>query len=98
MSKKIKLYDKGDCVEVSTWVNDDTDGFFVPARMIGLVLESHLMDMDVNEGDGVHDKEEWMYRIVLSDGRVTEAWDYEIRPVNVMGKEYNNISRQPIGE
>ena len=51
MSTKIKLYDEGDCVEVSTWTNDETDGFFVPARMIGLVLESHLMDMDVNEGD-----------------------------------------------
>ena len=94
MSTKIKLYDEGDCVEVATWINDETDGFFVPTRQIGLVLEAELVEMDVDEGSGVHDKEEWLYRVVLPCGRITEVWDYEVRPVNAMGKEYNNISRQ----
>ena len=84
MSKKIKLYDKGDCVEVSTWDSCSEDGFFRPGRAIGLVLEAELVEMDVNEGDGIHDKHEWMYRVVLPDGRVTEVWDYEIKPVNIL--------------
>jgi len=97
MSTKIKLYDEGDCVEVSTWVNDDSDGFFVPGKFIGLVLEAELIEMDGESG--LHDPTcEWMYRVVLPDGRVTEAWDYEVRPVNVMGKEYNTVSHQPEGE
>ena len=97
MSKKIRLYGKGDCVEVSTWIHDTRDGFFVPARMVGLVIESELIHMGSNEELSMHDEEEWMYRVILPDGRVTEVWDYEIRPVNVMGKEYNNISHKPKG-
>ena len=96
MSKKIKLYEHGDCVEVSMWLNDDADGFFIPGKIIGLVLESELVEMDGESG--LHDPTcEWMYRVILPDGRVTEAWDYEIKPVNVMGKEYNTISHQPEG-
>ena len=77
-------------------MSDDTDGFFVPTRMVGLVLEAELIDMDDNAvvGDG----KEWMYRVVLPSGRITEVWDYEIKPVNVMGKEYNNISHKPEGD
>lgn len=86
MSKKIKLYDKGDCVEVQTWINDERDGFFVPTRQIGLVLEAELVEMDVNEGGGVHDKHEWLYRVILPSGRITEVWDYEVKPVNAMNK------------
>lgn len=93
MPKKIKLYDKGDCVEVSTWDCVDTDGFFRPGRAIGLVLEAEYVDMDTDENG--EDRHEWMYRVILPDGRVTEVWDYEVKPVNVMGKEYNNISHQP---
>ena len=93
VSKKIKLYDKGDCVEVSTWEGCSEDGFFHNVQIVGLVLEAELVEMDVNEGDGIHDKHEWMYRVILPSGIVTEAWDYELKPVNVMGKEYNNISR-----
>lgn len=93
MSKKIKLYDEGDCVEVSTWVNDDTQGFFVPAKIIGLVLEAELVEMDGESG--LHDPTcEWMYRISVSNGKIVEAWDYEIRPVNVMGKDYNTSTNQ----
>ena len=80
MPEKIAMYDIGDCVEVSTWINDDTDGFFVPSRQIGLVLESMLVDMD--DPDGKHDGKEWLYRVSLPDGRVTEVWDYEVKPVN----------------
>lgn len=94
MSKKIKLYTKGDCVEVSTWMHDTTDGFFVPTRMIGLVVEAELVQMGSNEKMNIHDAEEWMYRVVLPDGRVTEAWDYELKPVNIMAKEYNNLSHK----
>ncbi len=97
MSKKIKLYVKGDCVEVATYVHDTLDGFFVPARMIGLVVESELVQMGSNEQMNMHDEEEWMYRIILPDGRVTEVWDYEIRLVNTMATEYNNISHKPKG-
>ena len=64
--------------------------------MVGLVLEAELVEMD--DPNGNHDGHEWMYRVILPSGRVTEVWDYEIRPVNVMGKEYNNISHQPEGE
>lgn len=97
MPKKIKLYDKGDCVEVATWVNDETDGFFVPGKFIGLILEAELVEMD-GESGMFESTTEWMYRVILPDGRVTEAWDYEIRPVNVMGKEYNTVSHKPKGE
>ena len=90
MPEKIAMHDVGDCVEVSTWINDIEDGFFKPARAIGLVLEAELVDMDVNEGDGIHDKQEWMYRVLLYDGRVTEVWDYEIKHVNSNNIKYNN--------
>lgn len=96
MSEKIKLYDTGDCVQVHCWGGTDSAGFFESVNRIGLVLEAELVDMDVNEGDGVHDKQEWMYRVSLPDGRIVEAWDYEIRPVNVMGKEYNTLSQQAL--
>lgn len=96
MPKKIKLYDYGDCVQVSTWINDNTEGFFIPDQVIGLVLEAEYVEMDEFSGE---DGYEWMYRVVLPDGRVTEVWDYEIKPVNVMGKEYNNIyHKKPEGE
>ena len=98
MSTKIKLYDTGDCVEVSTWGGTDKDGFFQNIQVVGLVLEAELFEMDVNEYEKEHGKphHEWMYRILLPDGHITEAWDYEIKPVNVMGKEYNNISQQAL--
>ena len=93
MSTKIKLYEKGDCVEVSTWDCCCEDGFFKPGRAIGLVLEAQLVEMDdanpAFEGDDGH---EWMYRVVLPDGRVTEVWDYEVRPVNSLNTKYNNLS------
>ena len=97
MSKKIKLYDTGDCVEVSTWDSCCEDGFFKPGRAIGLVLEAVYVEMDdANPAFEGEDGHEWMYRVILPDGRVTEVWDYEIRPVNVMGKEYNTISQQAL--
>lgn len=78
---------------VSTWDCMGEDGFFKPGRAIGLVLEADLIEMDPEDTyrDATY---EWMYRVALPDGRIVEAWDYEIRPVNVMGKEYNNISQQ----
>jgi hypothetical protein len=97
MSTKIKLYDEGDCVEVTVW-NHNRDDFFTPAGIIGLILEAELVTMDVDLGDGLNEKEEWMYRVSIPNGKIVEAWDYEIKPVNVMGKEYNNISHQPEGE
>jgi len=98
MSKKIAQHAIGDCVEVSTWMHE-TDGFFHPNRAIGLVLEAELVEMDMDDIDNPsHDDEEWLYRVSLPDGRVTEVWDYEIKPVNAMGKEYNNISHQPEGD
>ena len=87
---KIKLYDKGDCVEVSTWDSACEEGFFKPGRAIGLVLEAQLVEMDSE--DAHHDCREWMYRVILPDGRVCEVWDYEVRPVNTLTTEYNNIS------
>tara|TARA_B100000963_G_C22139194_1_gene456740 strand:- start:89 stop:340 length:252 start_codon:yes stop_codon:yes gene_type:complete len=81
MSEKIAQHSIGDCVEVSTWEHE-TDGFFHPGHAIGLVIERELVEMDVNEGDGIHDKQEWMYRVSLSDGRIVEAWDYEVKIVN----------------
>ena len=96
MSKKIKLYDTGDCVEVSTWDCIGIDGHFKPGREIGLVLEADLVEMDGSDNNHIDPINEWMYRVSLPDGRIVEAWDYEIRPVNVMGKEYNNISQQAL--
>lgn len=96
MPKKIKLYDTGDCVEVTTWQGCDKEGFFNNVQVVGLVLEAELVDMD-GESGLFDPTQEWMYRVSLPDGTVAEAWDYEIRPVNVMGKEYNNISPQTRG-
>lgn len=91
MPKKIKLYDKGDCVEVATWTEDEGDNrFFMSNRAIGLVLEAEYVIMD----EDIEDQHEWLYRVILPDGRVTEVWDYEIRPVNSLAKPYNNISHK----
>ena len=84
MSEKIAMHNIGDCVEVSTWINDDTDGFFVPRRLIGLILERELVDMDDNNGK--QDGKEWLYRVSLPDGQITEVWDYEVKHVNAIGK------------
>ena len=98
MPKKIRTHNIGDCVEVSTWVHDDNDGFFVPGKQIGLVIEAELVEMDDGnpafEGD---DGYEWMYRVVLSDDRITEVWDYEVKHVNSNLTKYNNISPQTRG-
>ena len=94
MSKKIKLYEKGDCVEVNTWEVACEDGFFRPGRAIGLVLEAELVELD-DEDAHHHGSHEWMYRVILPDGKVSECWDYEVRPVNTLLPEYNNISHQP---
>ena len=95
MSKKIREHNIGDCVEVSTWIHDDSDGFFVPAKQIGLVLEAELVEMDDGnpafKGD---DGQEWMYRVSLPDGRVCEVWDYKVKHVNSNTPKYNNISHQ----
>lgn len=90
MSEKIKLYDTGDCVQVMTWEGYDHQGLMNSVELIGLVLEALLVELDVHSaGLGVSAEKEWMYRVMLPDGTIEEAWDYEIRPVNVMGKEYN---------
>ena len=97
MSKKIKLYNKGDCVQVSHWGGCDEDGFFHSMQSVGLVLEAELIEMGDNEEMNMQDEKEWMYRVSLPDGTIAEVWDYEIRPVNVMGKDYNTISLKPKG-
>ena len=94
MPKTIKLYDTGDCVEVSTWDSMGIDGLFKPGRSYGLVLEAELVEMDPDVLDSDADPNQWLYRVYLPGGRICEVWDYEIRPVNVMGKEYNTISQQ----
>lgn len=94
MPEKIRLYDLGDCVEVSTWDSCDEDGFFRPGRSIGLVLEAELVEM-ADEAEGYAEAKEWMYRVILPTGRVTEVWDYEVRPVNTLPTEYNKLSHQP---
>jgi len=94
MSEKIRLYGKGDCVEISTWDCCDEDGFFRPGKAIGLVLEAELVEM-ADEAEGYGETTEWMYRVILPNGRVTECWDYEVRPVNTLTTEYNKLSHQP---
>ena len=97
MPEKIREHAVGDCVEVSTWFQDTEDGFFVPGRAIGLVLEFELIDM-ADEAEGYGKTAEWLYRITLPDGKITEAWDYEVKHVNSNTTKYNNISHQPEGE
>ena len=80
MSKKIKQFKQGDCVEVSTWDCCDQDGFFHPGLAIGIVIESEKVEMgDVDRHELGY---EWMYRVSLTDGRIVEAWEYEIKLVN----------------
>ena len=97
MSKEIDCqgvpHNIGDCVEVSTWHHLPKDGFFHPVQMIGLVLERELVEM-AEEGEGYGETKEWLYRISLSDGKVTEAWDYEVKHVNSTNIKYNNLSHQ----
>lgn len=85
MSKEIDCqgvpHSVGSCVEVSTWMHDGDDGFFVPGKAIGLVLERELVEM-ADEAEGYGETKEWMYRVSLPDGRVVEAWDYEVKNVN----------------
>ena len=84
MSKEIDCqgipHSVGDCVEVSTWIHETPEGFFIPGRVIGLVLEKELVEMGVDEAFG--ETKEWMYRVSLPDGKIVEVWDYEIRHVN----------------
>lgn len=96
MSTKIKLYDTGDLVEVTVWQDLLYQKVFKEnTSKIGLVLEAELISMDGESG--LHDPTyEWMYRILLPDGEIIETWDYEIKPVNVMGKEYNTLSQQAL--
>ena len=70
----------GSCVEVSTWEHE-TDGFFHPGRAIGLVIERELVEMD-GESGLFDSTKEWLYRVSLPDGRIVEAWDYEVKNVN----------------
>ena len=91
MPKTIKTHNIGDCVEVSTWVHDCSDGFFVPAKEIGLVIEAELVEMDAEVCDAQQTKE-WLYRVCLPDGRVCEVWDYEVKHVNSNSVKYNNVS------
>ena len=97
MPKKIKLYDTGDCVKVTHWAGWTGDGLLHSQESVGLVLEAELVAMDLNRDGQFHTSEEWKYRVTLPDGAIIEAWDYEIKPVIVMGKEYNNTSRKPKG-
>ena len=62
-------------------MHDDVDGFFVPGKSIGLVLERELVEM-ADEAEGYGETKEWMYRVSLPDGRVVEVWDYEVKNVN----------------
>ena len=96
MSTKIKLYDTGDLVEVTVWEDMLVQRVFKENRSkIGLVLDAELVELDAESG--LHDPSyEWLYRILLPDGEINETWDYEIRPVNVMGKEYNKLSQQAL--
>ena len=87
----------GDCVEVSTWMHDDADGFFIPGKSIGLVLEKEIVEM-ADESAGYGEAKEWLYRVSLPDGQITEVWDYEVKHVNSSTKKYNNISLKPEGE
>ena len=99
MSTKIKLYDTGDLVEVTVWQDVLVQRVFKEnTSKIGLVLEAELIEMTMNEYEKEHGKSEyeWMYRILLPDGEISEIWDYEIKPVNVMGKEYNTLSQQAL--
>mgnify|MGYP001260122263 CR=1 FL=1 len=92
MSKKIAKHNIGDCVEISTWEHE-TDGFFHPGKQIGLVLEKELVDMaDPDAGYG--ETMEWLYRVTLPNGRITEVWEYEVKHVNSHTTKYNNISHQ----
>jgi len=79
------------------WEGSDRDGFLEHAQRIGLVLEAELVEMD-GESGLFEPTQEWMYRVSLSDGTITEVWDYEIKPVNAMSKEYNTLSHQPEGD
>tara|TARA_B100000575_G_C23079482_1_gene621870 strand:+ start:533 stop:814 length:282 start_codon:yes stop_codon:yes gene_type:complete len=92
MSKKIARHAVGDCVEVSTWEHE-SDGFFHPDKQIGLVLDKELVDMADPDG-GYGETKEWLYRVSLPDGRITEAWDYEIKHVNSNIEKYNNLSHK----
>jgi len=95
MSTKIKLYDTGDLVEVTVWQDVLYQKVFKEnTSKIGLVLEAELINID-GEGN-IESTSEWMYRILLPNGEITETWDYEIKPVNVMGKEYNKLSQQAL--
>ena len=71
MPKKIKLIAEGAWVGLTAWEGCSDDGFFHSVQMVGLVLEAELVEMDVNEGEGIHDKHEWMYRVNLTNGIVT---------------------------
>ena len=80
MSKKIKKFKTGDCVEVATW-NHDRDDFFTPSKSIGLILDAELIEM-ADESMGYGETKEWLYRVLVPSGKVREVWEYEIMHVN----------------
>ena len=81
MRKEVKLYKKGDCVEVS--VLDIAEARYY--QLIGIVLGSQIVEMD--------DHPRWLYTIV-HEGIIDDFWDYEIRPVNAKAKPYNNTTHK----
>ena len=84
MSKEIDCqgmpHSVGDCVEVTAW-DEDGYGFLETCQYVGLILESERVEMEDPNAD-IASTAEWLYRVSLPDGRVIEAWDYEVKNVN----------------
>ena len=71
-------YEDGECVAIDGYV---ATGRFGENDLIGIVLESELVEMD-------EDLFERLYTITTEQG-VDQYWPQEIKPVNVKNPEYN---------
>ena len=81
MRKEISEYQVGECVAIDDAVRG-AKGILIK-DVVGIVLKKELIEMD-------EDMSEWLY-LISYPGGMDDFWPYEIKPVNSLGKPYNNL-------
>lgn len=90
MRKKISKYDVGDCVAIDDAVRQTSTQGIVIKDVVGIILQKELMQMDKGTA-------EWLY-LISYPGGIDDFWPYEIKPVNSLGKPYNNLYHKTKGK
>ena len=76
-------YEVGECVAISNAIREM--GLHLN-DVVGIVLAKELIELD-------QELYEWLYTISLPN-LIDDFWPYEIKPVNLIKKQYNNMNQQ----